>query len=254
MDGDLVTRPAVGRTFRSLRRVRLDDRDVTGRVRLDALARFMQDAAIDDVDETGWGAPEHLWFVRRMRVDVVVPFAFDRELELVTWCSGSAPAAAGRRWSIAGDGGGRAEVDSVWIHLDGESRPARIDGFGVYAEAAGGRGVSTRLVLPGAPAGAARRAWPLRATDVDVHGHVNNAVVWQAVEDVLADAVDLAGRLRTVVEFRRPLDLDDAVEAASWRQGAAFLSLEVEREARASARLETLAPAAVRDAGPPASR
>ena len=57
----------------------------------------------------------------------------------VTWCSGLAAIAAGRRWSVAGDAGGRIEVDSVWIHLDPDQRPARIEGFGVYAEATGGR-------------------------------------------------------------------------------------------------------------------
>ena len=31
-----------------------------------------------------------------------------------------------------------------------------------------------------------RSPWPLRATDIDLHGHVNNAVYWQAVEHVLA--------------------------------------------------------------------
>ena len=32
----------------------------------------------------------------------------------------------------------------------------------------------------------AARAWPLRATDIDVVGHVNNAAYWAAVEDELA--------------------------------------------------------------------
>jgi acyl-ACP thioesterase len=84
-----------GRTFVESRRVRLTDMDPLGRLRLDALARFLQEIAIDDVDETGWGAPDHLWFVGRMRVDVVEPFLADRAVELVTWCSGLATIAAG---------------------------------------------------------------------------------------------------------------------------------------------------------------
>ena len=121
--------------------------DARGRLRLDAVARFLQDAAIDDVQETGWGRPEHLWFVRRVRLDVLRPFLGDDEVELTTWCSGTAALAAGRRWSVSGDAGGRIEVDSVWIHLDPDQRPARIEGFDVYAEATAGRGVSTRLEL-----------------------------------------------------------------------------------------------------------
>ena len=79
---------------------------------------------IDDQGATGTG-----WFVRGMRVDVLEPFLADRAVELVTWCSGLATLAAGRRWSLTGDRGGRIEVDSVWIHLDADQRPARITRF-----------------------------------------------------------------------------------------------------------------------------
>lgn len=239
MHGDLVERPCGARTFASRRRVRLDDMDSTGRVRLDALARFMQDAAIDDVDETGWGAPAHLWFVRWIRLEIVVPLVTDRSLDVVTWCSGTAAAAAGRRWSIVGDRGGRAEADSVWIHLGPDARPARIEGFGVYAGAAAGRVVSTRLTLPAPPDGASTRPWPLRATDVDLHGHVNNAVVWQAVEDMLAGGDRLARPLRADVDFRQPLDPGDEVAAVRWDAGGrAFAALAVGTTAKAVVRLE----------------
>ena len=95
--------------------------------------------------------------MRSIRVDVVQPFAGDTEVELTTWCSGVAAIAAGRRWSVKGDAGGIIEVDSVWIHLDAEQRPARIEDFGVYADAAAGRHVSTKLGLPDPPANARAR-------------------------------------------------------------------------------------------------
>ena len=179
-----LPRPAHGRTFTGRRRIRLADMDERGRLRLDAVARFLQDVAIEDVSETGWGLPEHLWFIRRIRIEVREPFLTDSEVELVTWCSGLAAIAAGRRWSVSGDAGGRLEVDSVWIHLDPDQRPARIEGFDVYAEATAGRGVSTRLELA-APGGEASRPFvaeldyrdPVDLTDpvellVDGDGHV----------------------------------------------------------------------------------
>ena len=143
--------PTRGRTYSARRGVRLSDMDADGRLRLDAVARFLQDIAIDDVPETGWGLPDHLWFVRTILLDVLEPFAGDTEVELTTWCSGVAAIAAGRRWSVKGDAGGRIEVDSVWIHLDAEQRPARIEDFGVYGDAAAGRHVSTKLALPDPP-------------------------------------------------------------------------------------------------------
>ena len=78
--------------------------------------------------------------------------------------SSSSPGAAASRRSrrddagrSTGDRGGSAEVDSVWIHLDPDQRPARIADFGIYGEAADDRRVSTKLELPD-PTGDARPA------------------------------------------------------------------------------------------------
>jgi acyl-ACP thioesterase len=235
--------PAVGRSYWARRGVRLADMDATGRLRLDAVARFLQDVAIEDVQETGWGMPEHLWFIRRIRLEVRKPFLDDREVELVTWCSGLAAIAAGRRWSVTGDSGGRIEVDSVWIHLGPDQRPARIESFDVYAEATRGRPVSTRLELPLPADGATPLPWALRATDVDLHGHVNNAVYWQAVEDVLdSRAVDVYAPLVAELDYRDPIDLTDRLElAVSSSDGGVGIGFCVDGSVRAVARVESLA-------------
>jgi acyl-ACP thioesterase len=220
--------------------VRLTDMDPHGRLRLDAVARFLQDAAIDDVEETGWGAPEHLWYVRRVGIEVLSPFLGDRSVELVTWSNGLATVAAGRRWSLTGDAGGRIEVGSVWIHLGPDGRPARIESFGPYAEAAGGRRVSARPELPG-PAEGRRIPWPVRATDVDLHGHVNNTVYWQAVEHVLLDGVpDPSRPLRARLEFREPIDLGEGLELVVGRDGERVdVGFVVSEQLRAVAVLES---------------
>ena len=53
----------------------------------------------------------------------------------------------------------------------------------------------------------------LRAADVDLHGHVNNTIYWQAIEHVLVGlGPALVQPLRARLEFREPLDLGDPLE------------------------------------------
>jgi len=227
-------RPAVGRVFEARRRVRLSDTDADGRVRLDAVARYLQDVASDDVADAGWAADEHVWVVRRTLLDVARPFVGDEEVELATWCSGVGAAAAARRTSLAGDRGGAIEAESVWIHLDRELGPARFGErfLSVYAPAAEGRGVSTRFSLGDPPAESVRAPWPLRATDVDLLGHVNNAAYWAAVEQVAG--ARLREALQADLEYRQPIDLGETVDLVSERGGGA-LWLVVDGAARAAA-------------------
>jgi acyl-ACP thioesterase len=148
---------------------------------------------------------------------------------VVTWGSSFSSLAAGRRWSLTGDAGGVIEVDSTWIHLDADARPARIgEGFDEYAEAAQGRVASTTLTLLTPATDGSTVAWPLRATDVDRMGHVNNAAYWAAIEHRLAGRTpDLRQPHRARLEYRHPIDLDEQVELAETthdgRYGAAFL-------------------------------
>jgi len=244
----LVPIPDTGRTFRVAYTVRLSDTDATGRLRLDAIARYLQDAAIDDVSETGWGAPEHLWVLRSVRIDVIGPPVEDRRVEIVTWGSSFSALAAGRRWSLRGDAGGAVEVDSTWIHLGPDARPARIgEGFDGYAEAAQGRITSTKLTLVPPPLDHERRSWPLRLTDVDRMGHVNNAAYWAAVEQRLTDVgIDPQQPLRALLDYRHPIDLGELVELAEsvdddgygWGYGFAFV---VDSVVRAVGRVDPLA-------------
>ena len=239
----LVPRPTTGRTYAVSYKVRLSDADTTGRLRLDSIARFLQDAAIDDVGETGWGAPEHLWVLRSVRIDVLEPFLADEVVEIVTWGSSFSALAAGRRWSLTGDTGGSVEVDSTWIHLGADARPARIgDGFDDYAAAAQGRVASTKLTLAPPATDGDRRVWPLRSTDVDRMGHVNNAAYWAAVEQRLLDVgLDPQLPLRARLDYRHPIDLGEKVELAEsihdGRYGVAFVVGDV---VKAVARVEQL--------------
>jgi acyl-ACP thioesterase len=217
-----------GRRFRSERTVGLSDVDATGRLRLDVVARYLQDIASEDVTDVGRPPSEHFWVVRRTELEVVQPFADDLRVELETWASGTAPTAAARRYTLRGDSGGHIEAESIWIHLDRDLRPLRLDqGFlEIYGPSAEGRRASTRLTLP-APTVEPQRAWPLRVTDIDRLGHVNNATYWQAVEEVWRGSVK-----RATVEYRKPIDYGEDVNLT---RADDHLWLTVDGETRAAA-------------------
>jgi acyl-ACP thioesterase len=199
-----------GRRFSADLPIRLSDADATGRLRHDAIARYLQDVAADDVLDAGWAPDEHIWVVRRTVLDVLQPFVSDTRVELTTWCGAVAGSAAARRTSVVGDHGGRVEAEMIWIHLGPDLQPQRLgDRFlAIYEASAEGRRASTRLKLPGPPAGATAVPWTLRSTDIDQLGHVNNAAYWIAVEEHF----ELTAPHRAVLEYRQPVDLGDPVE------------------------------------------
>lgn len=211
---ELVPRPASGRVFTTGRRVRLGDVTTTGRVRLDALARYLQDVARDDSADSGLENPMG-WVVRRTVLVVAAWPVFQEAVSLATWCSGIGARWAERRTSITGEHGGRVEAVTLWVHVDATTgRPARlVSGFvDRYGEAAAGRGADAKLLLAAEPpAGAARAPWPLRRTDFDVLGHVNNAAYWEAIEE-RCDPAGPALPLAAVVEHRAALEPGDAAE------------------------------------------
>ena len=204
----------MSRRFATRRRISLSDTDATGRLRLDAVARYLQDVASEDWLDAGFDHDSHVWVVRRTELTVHDAFQPEDWLGIETWCSGIAGSSAARRYSIHGDACGRVEAESIWIHLDHDLRPKRLgtDFLELYGESAAGRRAPTRFTLP-APRQLQGRPWSFRATDVDRLGHVNNAAYWVAVEDCWGDR--LRGVVCATVEYRQPIDVGEATEVVA---------------------------------------
>lgn len=215
----LVPLPATGRVFHGHRVVRFGDVSPAGRVRLDALGTYVQDLASDDTADVGVGT-DLVWVVRRAVFDVTAGPRFHERLDLATWCSGLGRRWAERRISMVGDRGGRVEAAALWVALDrAATRPVALpaDFVATCGPSAEGREVSARLQHaseppePGSTARVERRPWPLRATDFDLMGHVNNAAAWALVEEVLV-AVDRHQSFRAEIEYRVPVEPGAALE------------------------------------------
>jgi len=185
---DFAPDPPAGRIYRVSRQVRATDVTRAGRLRLDAVARYLQEAAEDDVAASGWVDPCG-WLLRRCALAIRAWPGRGDAVELRTFCSGLGPRWAERTTTLAGPGGDLIQARAVWVavdHVTGAPAPLTERFAGVYGPSAGGRRASARLRHPAPAPGLPGAAWPLRASDFDPAGHVNNSVHWAAAEDALA--------------------------------------------------------------------
>jgi acyl-ACP thioesterase len=217
---ELVAHPGVGRRFEQSLTVGLADAAPNGRVRLDALARWLQDVALADVVDAGLGEAA-LWVVRRTRLAVTRFPRFGETATISTFCSATGRMWAQRRTSVATSGGGVVEAVALWVHLDSVSLrpiPFAPEELEIYGASAAGREVKARLRHPGPPEDAAWRPWHFRSTELDVADHINNAAYWAVLEDEL-----LAGpeppAIDVELEFRTPAQPGEhAVHSAGARR------------------------------------
>jgi acyl-ACP thioesterase len=213
---DLVGRPERGRIVTIDRHVGLSDVRPDTTARLDAIARFLQDAADGDAASSGFEG-RGVWVLRRLAMHIDHTPRFRAYLTCSTWCSGVGARWAERRTDVrTGDVHSVGSV-GIWVHVDRQSgAPVALpDGFDeVWGVSANGRRVRPNLRHPAPPAGARFVPWPLRATDFDVLDHVNNAAYWAPVEEEVARR----GFPRVVaaeIEFRGAVLRDDPVEVAT---------------------------------------
>ena len=177
-----------GRRFDASRVVRLGDADPSGTLRLDGAARYLQDVATDDWDDTGIESGD-VWVVRRTSMRLAEGGRWPRYHEHVTlrtWCSGAGGAWAERRTDLVVDDRVLVEGVALWVPTDPSGRPVRLRSafHDVYAASVRGRKVSGRVGEAPVASDATTHPWQIRVADLDVVGHVNNAAIWQVVSDV----------------------------------------------------------------------
>ena len=202
--------PADGRIYATSRIVRSTDATADGRLRLDGLARFLQDAAEDDVHDSGWD--EGLaWLLRRSTLRLRQFPRLGDAFRLLTFCSGLGPRWAERTTTLSSGDRDLIQATALWVAVgrdSGATVPLGPEFRAVYGPSAHGRKISARLFHPGpdpGPDGQGRntRPWPLRSADFDTAGHVNNSVHWAAVEDALTGAGWLPDGAE--IEYPRPM-------------------------------------------------
>ena len=208
---ELKQRPEGVRAYSHRRAPGFADCAPTGRVRLDAIACWLQDVAYADVEDAGV-AQAAVWVVRRSRIRVNRFPRFGERFELTTFCSG-----IGRMWAerrtdvvVVGETSAIVQAVSLWVHLDTERwvpTPLSASEIDIYGGAPA-RKVSHRLRHPAPESTEGGTPWNFRATECDIADHVNNAAYWAPLEEEL-----LAGpepeRLDVELEYRTPAQPGD---------------------------------------------
>ncbi len=204
----LVEEPLLGRVFETDRRVRLGDASPGGRLRFDALVRYLQDVSDDDTRDAGFTSAAG-WVVRRTVIEVKQFPVYLEAIACRTWCSGMGSRWAERRIRIRGERGGSIDSETLWVHVDAATgRPTVLptEFHAIYGPATGGRAVRAGL-RHGPPPPVADRTWTWapRFCDYDVLGHVNNSNYWTVVEEELSLRRELRAPLRAELEHRDAL-------------------------------------------------
>jgi acyl-ACP thioesterase len=194
------------RRFTTTRKVRLGDVNHRGRLRLDAIARYLQDVANDDAVDAATGDPQ-FWVLRKVAFAIEAFPRLDDRITLATWCSGVGSRWAERRTDI----GAHVQATALWVYVDPKTLlPARMPQsfYDVWAPSADGRKVRGRLTHDDPPPdGVTWTDWPLRATDHDILDHMNNAAYWHPVEQVWGDRPITAAE----IEYRVPITPEQSI-------------------------------------------
>lgn len=249
---ELVAPRADGRTFTQSLVPLLGDCAPSGRIRLDAIARWLQDIAYADMLDAGV-ADRAIWVLRRARVQISRFPRFGEAHRVMTYCSGFGRMWAERRTTItavdaAGQraGGGVlrpvAEAVALWIHLDPRRRlpaPLTPEEKAIFGSAAGDRSVERRLRHPRPGASASVRGrWWFRESDCDLAAHVNNAAYWEPLEEELLSAERASGEplaeIDAEIEYRSPAHPGEYTILGDGRTARWLVGLQARDEVHAS--------------------
>lgn len=236
----LAQRKDGARYFTGEYRVRTGDVDQDMRVRLDGVARYLQDVANDNIAVTPFADLDPFWIIRRTVIDVLEPLTWPSDFRVERWCGALSTRWTDMRVSIFGESqtnrfnpeprpNGHIETVAFWINVNDTGMPSRISdtALEILSDMTDEHRLRWKAMNPGtAPDDVALpdREHVLRITDFDPFKHLNNAAYLEIVEDELVDHPDLVNRPhRAVIEYLRPIAPDTPITVRRTRDGDRLL-------------------------------
>jgi acyl-CoA thioester hydrolase len=226
------------RTFR----VRHYECDAYGQVKQANYLRYMQEAAFDASAAAGYDTDRYhaigqSWLIRETDIEYLHPLRYGDSVAIKTWVADIRRVRSRRAYELRRVGSGEivARASTDWAYLDTASgRPVAIPAEIKSAFFPGGDEPAflPRVRFPAAelPQDAFQQRRRVEWRDLDMVGHVNNAVYLQYIEDcglqMMADRGWPLARLaalglfitarKHLIEYRQPALLDDRLLVTTW--------------------------------------
>ncbi len=205
-----------GRLYTQTRTLGLSETSFDNAMRFDTVARLTQDIAAADMADAGL-EDQGVWVVRRTYIRIFENAKYRDNLTISTFCAGLGRAWAQRRTDVTLGDTTVAQVSSLWIQTDPQTRTPKSltpEFQNIFAESAGERKVTHRLEIVEQPS-SKKFDWHWRIADFDLLGHLNNAVYFEVGEELLAKiqtpAIDRRG-LSMIAEYKEGINLGQSNE------------------------------------------
>ena len=234
--------PDTGYIYTTSWPVTTGDVDDQLRLRMDGVARYIQEAGAENLVDAGEAEAHPHWIVNRTVIDVIEPIEWPNEVTLSRWCSALSTRWCTMRVDLVGADSGRIETEGFWIAINENTlTPLRVSDTLVekFASTTTEHRLKWRKWLQDPPEVDTVVPFPLRRTDIDVFQHVTNTAYWHAIAEVTALYPEVCTPpYRAVVEYRRPIQYGEEVTIEFAHRGDTVrIALAVGDDVRAAALL-----------------
>jgi acyl-ACP thioesterase len=219
VDAPLVELPGSGYVYQTGWRLATADIDEHMRLRLDGVARYIQDVGAEHLADANLADIHPHWVVLRTVIDVIEPIELPSEITFRRWCAALSTRWCSMRVQLVGSAGGRIETEGFWLCVNKDTlTPSRLSDECIarFGSTTDDHRLKWRPWLTEPIDNSTETPFPLRRTDIDPFEHVNNTIYWHGVHEILGQVPALQKTpYRAVLEYRRPIRFGEPVTILS---------------------------------------
>ncbi|OBJ51068.1 acyl-[acyl-carrier-protein] thioesterase [Mycobacterium asiaticum] len=223
----LVPVPDEGYVYQTGWRLATSDIDEHRRLRLDGVARYIQEVGAEHLADADLAEVHPHWIVLRTVIDVIEPIEIPSDITFRRWCAGLSSRWCNMRVQLKGSEGGRIETEGFWICMNKDTlTPSRLTDYCIerFGSTTDNHRLKWRPQVTEPLDDPATTPFPLRRTDIDLFEHVNNTIYWHGVHEILGQVPDLENKpYRAVLEYRSPIKYGEPLTIRSANRGDSVL-------------------------------